>query len=95
MNETDVAATKKRGRGKGKKLALAFTSIRLEPFVMKFFKENYPKHGQAKMREVLRSFVDQQSKEQSNEEAKQSSTNSEDVIVGRDHSRGSREVEGS
>lgn len=73
MSESEVAdATKKRGRGKGKRLALAFTSIRLEPFVMKFFKENYPKHGQAKMREVLRSFVDQQSKEQDHEEAKQS-----------------------
>lgn len=85
---------KKRGRGKGKKLALAFTSIRLEPHVMKWYREAYPTRTQAKMREVLKEYAEQSIKELSNEEAKQSSTNSEDVIVGRDHSRDSEEAAG-
>jgi uncharacterized protein (DUF4415 family) len=60
-------ATKKRGRGKGKKPALAFTSIRLEPHVMKWFRDTYPTRTQAKMREVLREFVERHNAESQTE----------------------------
>ena len=55
--------TQKRRRGKGKKPALAFTSIRLEPHIMRWYRDNYPTRTQAKMREVLREFVERQNTE--------------------------------
>lgn len=47
----------KRGRGPGKKPALFNTSLRLPAEVMDYFREHYPYHMQAKMREVLVDYV--------------------------------------
>jgi uncharacterized protein (DUF4415 family) len=47
----------KKVRGKGKKPALASTSIRLMPEVVEFFKAKYGRGAQAKMREVLSEYM--------------------------------------
>lgn len=57
MNEEQ---TKRRGRGPGKKPALVCTSIRLPNYVMEYFNTHYPDSKQAKMREVLTDFINQQ-----------------------------------
>jgi len=44
---------KKKGRGKGKHVPLASTSIRLEQSTIDFFKAKYSSGAQAKMREIL------------------------------------------
>lgn len=53
MNEV----TKRKVRGKAKKLALMCTSIRLPVDTMMFYKTNYPHTMQAKMRQVLHDYV--------------------------------------
>jgi uncharacterized protein (DUF4415 family) len=70
---------KKRGRGKGKKVALAFTSIRLEPHVMKWYREAYPTRTQAKMREILKEYAEQSIKELSNEQNREDSQGTTEV----------------
>jgi|APCry1669189534_1035231.scaffolds.fasta_scaffold176309_2 uncharacterized protein (DUF4415 family) len=47
----------KKGRGKGKKPALASTSIRLERSTIEFFKVRYGSGAQAQMRKVLADYV--------------------------------------
>ena len=47
----------KKGRGKGKKPALASTSIRLEKDTIEFFKARYGSGAQAQMRKVLADYV--------------------------------------
>jgi len=61
---------KKKTRGLGKKPALFCTSIRLSEEVIAYFNKQYPRHKQAKMREVLTQYVQSQSqpKELPNEE---------------------------
>lgn len=49
--------TKRKGRGPGKKGALACTSIRLPKYVMEYF-EQFP-NKQGKMREVLTAYIDE------------------------------------
>jgi hypothetical protein len=51
---------KRKGRGLGKKPALACTSLRLSQEVMDYFDTNYPMSKQAKMREVLTEYVNKQ-----------------------------------
>ena len=51
---------KRKGRGLGKKPALACTSLRLPKEVMEFFDTNFPMSKQAKMREVLTEYVNNQ-----------------------------------
>lgn len=51
---------KRKGRGLGKKPALACTSLRLTQEVMNYFDTNYPMSKQAKMREVLTEYVNKQ-----------------------------------
>ena len=51
---------KKKGRGVGKKPALFCTSLRLTKDVMDYFNTNYAYTKQAKMREVLTEYVNQQ-----------------------------------
>jgi len=51
---------KRKGRGLGKKPALACTSLRLSQEVMNYFDTNYPMSKQAKMREVLTEYVNNQ-----------------------------------
>ena len=77
-------AIKKRGRGKGKKPALAFTSIRLEPHVMKWYRETYPTRTQAKMREVLREYAQQHFKELGNEQEREDSQGAVEISEGHD-----------
>ena len=50
----------KKGRGLGKKPALACTSLRLPKYVMDYFNTNYAYTKQAKMREVLTEYVNNQ-----------------------------------
>ena len=58
MNE----APKRRGRGPGKKPAMPVTSLRLPKYVMDYFNLAHPQGKQAKIREVLTAYVDQQIK---------------------------------
>jgi uncharacterized protein (DUF4415 family) len=51
---------KRRGRGIGKKPALLCTSLRLPKHVMDYFNTNYAYTKQAKMREVLTEYVNNQ-----------------------------------
>ena len=50
----------KKGRGLGKKPALFCTSLRLTKDVMDYFNTNYAYTKQAKMREVLTEYVNNQ-----------------------------------
>jgi hypothetical protein len=50
----------KKGRGLGKKPALFCTSLRLPKNVMDYFNTNYAYTKQAKMREVLTEYVNNQ-----------------------------------
>ena len=54
---------KRKGRGVGKKPALFCTSLRLPKHVMDYFNTNYAYTKQAKMREVLTEYVNNQTKE--------------------------------
>jgi uncharacterized protein (DUF4415 family) len=56
---------KRKGRGVGKKPALFCTSLRLPKHVMDYFNTNYAYTKQAKMREVLTEYVNNQTKETS------------------------------
>jgi len=56
---------KRKGRGFGKKPALFCTSLRLPKHVMDYFNTNYAYTKQAKMREVLTEYVNNQTKETS------------------------------
>jgi uncharacterized protein (DUF4415 family) len=51
---------KRKGRGLGKKPALACTSLRLTQEVMNYFDTNYPMSKQAKIREILTEYVNKQ-----------------------------------
>lgn len=51
---TDI---KRRGRGLGKKPAKQITSVRLDAYVLEYFKTNHSDNAQAKMREVLTDYV--------------------------------------
>jgi len=51
---------KRKGRGLGKKPALACTSLRLPKEVMDYFDTNHRMSKQAKMREVLTEYVNKQ-----------------------------------
>jgi uncharacterized protein (DUF4415 family) len=51
---------KRRGRGVGKKPSLLCTSLRLPKDVMDYFNTNYAYTKQAKMREVLTEYVNNQ-----------------------------------
>jgi uncharacterized protein (DUF4415 family) len=51
---------KRKGRGVGKKPALSCTSLRLPKDVMDYFNTNYAYTKQAKMREVLTEYVNNQ-----------------------------------
>ena len=55
--------SKRKVRGKAKKLALMCTSIRLPVDTMMFYKMNYPHTMQAKMREVLHEYVIEHNKQ--------------------------------
>jgi uncharacterized protein (DUF4415 family) len=57
MNEEQ---TKRKGRGVGKKPALFCTSLRLSQEVMDYFNDHYPHSKQAKIREILTEYVNQQ-----------------------------------
>ena len=57
--------TKRKGRGLGKKPSLFCTSLRLPKNVMDYFNTNYAYTKQAKMREVLTEYVNNQTKETS------------------------------
>ena len=50
----------KKGRGLGKKPALSCTSLRLPKDVMDYFNTNYAYTKQAKMREILTEYVNNQ-----------------------------------
>ena len=50
----------KKGRGLGKKPALFCTSLRLPKYVMDYFNTNFAYTKQAKMREVLTEYVNNQ-----------------------------------
>ena len=50
----------RKGRGLGKKPALSCTSLRLPKDVMDYFNTNYAYTKQAKMREVLTEYVNNQ-----------------------------------
>jgi uncharacterized protein (DUF4415 family) len=60
---------KRKGRGVGKKPALFNTSLRLSQEVMEYFNTHYPHSKQAKIREVLTDYVNQQ-KEKAIEKSK-------------------------
>ena len=51
---------KRKGRGPGKKPALFCTSLRLNREVMDYFNTNFPYTKQAKMREILTDYINQQ-----------------------------------
>jgi len=51
---------KRKGRGAGKKPTLFNTSMRLSKGVMAYFNTNFPYTKQAKMREILTEYVNQQ-----------------------------------
>jgi uncharacterized protein (DUF4415 family) len=50
----------KKGRGPGKKPRLFCTSLRMEKHVLEFYKTQYPDSMQAKIREVLTDYVNNQ-----------------------------------
>ena len=50
----------KKGRGRGKKHALFCTSLRLPKDVMDYFNTNFAYTKQAKMREILTEYVNNQ-----------------------------------
>lgn len=52
--------TKRKGRGLGKKPALTCTSIRLSKEIMEYFNTHHPFNKQAKMREILTDYVNNQ-----------------------------------
>ena len=52
--------TKRKGRGVGKKPPLFCTSLRLPKDVMDYFNTNYAYTKQAKMREILTEYVNNQ-----------------------------------
>jgi len=54
---------KRRGRGVGKKPALFCTSLRLPKDVMDYFNTHHAYTKQAKMREILTEYVNNQTKE--------------------------------
>jgi len=54
---------KRRGRGVGKKPALFCTSLRLSKDVMDYFNTHHAYTKQAKMREILTEYVNNQTKE--------------------------------
>ena len=54
---------KRRGRGGGKKPALFCTSLRLPKDVMDYFNTHHAYTKQAKMREILTEYVNNQTKE--------------------------------
>jgi len=56
---------KRKGRGLGKKPALSCTSLRLPKDVMDYFNTNFAYTKQAKMREILTEYVNNQTKETS------------------------------
>ena len=49
---------KKKGRGKAVKPAMLCTSIRLEPQVLEYYRQNYPNTMQAVMRKILKDHVE-------------------------------------
>lgn len=51
---------KRKGRGLGKKPALLCTSLRLSKEVMEYFDTNFAYTKQAKMREILTEYVNNQ-----------------------------------
>lgn len=51
---------KRKGRGAGKKPALFCTSLRLNKEVMDYFNKHFPYTKQAKMREILTDYINQQ-----------------------------------
>jgi len=51
---------RRKGRGAGKKPALTCTSIRLSKEIMDYFSEHHPFTKQAKMREILTEYVNNQ-----------------------------------
>jgi hypothetical protein len=51
---------KRKGRGVGKKPALFCTSLRVPKHVMDYFNTNYAYTKQAKMREILTEYVNNQ-----------------------------------
>ena len=51
---------KRKGRGLGKKPALACTSLRLPKGVMDYFDTNFPTSKQTKIREILTEYVTNQ-----------------------------------
>jgi hypothetical protein len=53
---------KRKGRGLGKKPALFSTSLRLTKEVMDYFNTNFPYTKQAKMREILTEYINQQTR---------------------------------
>jgi len=53
---------KRKGRGPSKKPALACTSLRLPEYVLAYFTNNFPYRKQAKMREVLAEYVENQTR---------------------------------
>lgn len=55
--------TKRKGRGPGKKPPLFCTSLRLNKEVMDYFNQHHPYDKQAKMREILTAYVNQQTGE--------------------------------
>ena len=50
----------KKGRGPGKKPRLFCTSLRMEKHVLEFYRTHYPDSMQAKIREVLTDYVNNQ-----------------------------------
>ncbi len=50
----------KKGRGPGKKPRLFCTSLRMEKHVLEFYRAHYPDCMQAKMREVLTDYMNDQ-----------------------------------
>jgi uncharacterized protein (DUF4415 family) len=50
----------KKGRGPGKKPRLFSTSLRMDRSVLEFYKTHYPDNMQAKMREVLTDYANNQ-----------------------------------
>jgi hypothetical protein len=56
-DETVVEASKRKGRGLGKKPRLACTSLRLEASVLELYKLHYRSRMQSKMREVLSNYI--------------------------------------
>ena len=51
---------KRKGRGLGKKPALCSTSLRLPKYVMDYFDTHHAGNKQAKIREILTTYIDTQ-----------------------------------